>query len=245
MQHARRITIILWSICFFILSLYLALITTIFNRSFCESQLKKQETAVHLNMSDEELNKALDKTLDYLAGKSDDLHFNVTLKDGTSREFYSVTQDDFYPYRVYDEYAHMAEVKELFTKAKSLAVLAVIVWVSCTLILLYGRKLLLTKHFRTAYITHAVLVLLFIGIGLYAALDFDSFFSLFHQIFFPGGNWTFPSNSFMFQLFSDLLFGIIYRSLIIFVVLYLLSLTFTFISSRFIFTRQLKTNEKD
>ena len=45
---------------------------------------------------------------------------------------------------------------------------------------------------RRAGLTTAVAVVL---IGLISLVAFDSLFTLFHQVFFPGGNWSFDANS--------------------------------------------------
>ena len=41
----------------------------------------------------------------------------------------------------------------------------------------------------------AVLLLAMVGLGVWAIVDFNAFFSAFHGVFFPQGNWTFPADS--------------------------------------------------
>ena len=225
MKAATHILSAIWSICLFILVIYLALIPTIFSRSFCETQFHNNNTYQRLNLSEEELNKAIDKTLDYLYGNTDDLHFEVTMEDGTVREFYEVTTDSYYPYEVHDEYAHMEEVRNIFLTSKSIAFLALIVLIASSILLWTQRKVSGKGIFRTIYITLGVLLGLCIIVGLYAAIDFDSFFVTFHHIFFPGGNWTFNYNSLMLNMFESLLFGILYQGVLIFVGLSLVSIS--------------------
>lgn len=40
-----------------------------------------------------------------------------------------------------------------------------------------------------------VVLVAFVGLGVWAALDFTGFFTLFHNVFFSQGNWTFPYDS--------------------------------------------------
>lgn len=225
MKIASRILMIFWTLSLFILTIYLALIPTIFNRSFCENEFVKNNTAMTLNMSEEELNKAIDKTLAYLDGKSDTLHFEVTMKDGTVREFYEVTVDPIYPYAVHDEYAHMEEVRNIFLTSKSIAFLALIVLISSSILLWTQRKNNATKIFKYSYITYGVLLAFAIAIGLYAAIDFNAFFTTFHHVFFHNGNWTFNYNSLMLNMFDALLFGILYQAIIVFIAETLIVLT--------------------
>jgi uncharacterized membrane protein len=145
------------------------------------------------------------------------------MEDGTIREFYEVTTDSYYPYEVHDEYAHMEEVRNIFLTSKSLAFLALIVLIASSVLLWTQRKVSGKGIFKTIYITLGVLLGLSLIVGLYAAVDFDSFFVTFHHIFFPGGNWTFNYNSLMLNMFDSLLFGILYQGVLIFVGLAIIS----------------------
>ncbi len=52
---------------------------------------------------------------------------------------------------------------------------------------------------RRAGLTTSLVVL---GLGFISLVAFDSLFTLFHQIFFPGGNWAFdPSTQRLVQLY--------------------------------------------
>ena len=55
-----------------------------------------------------------------------------------------------------------------------------------------GRKRLVGNVLMASGI--AVLVV-FVALGVFAALDFTRFFTMFHQVFFSQGNWTFPYDS--------------------------------------------------
>ena len=40
-----------------------------------------------------------------------------------------------------------------------------------------------------------IVLVAFVGLGAWAAISFDSFFTTFHSLFFSQGNWTFPYDS--------------------------------------------------
>ena len=40
-----------------------------------------------------------------------------------------------------------------------------------------------------------LVIVVFVALGVFAAIDFDRFFTLFHSVFFSQGNWTFPYDS--------------------------------------------------
>lgn len=77
-----------------------------------------------------------------------------------------------------------------------LAVLGV--WI---LTALHGRRYrVLAASFRSAAWLAAGTV---IAVGLFAVIDFDTFFSAFHGLFFAPGTWVFPSDSVLIRLFPE------------------------------------------
>ena len=55
-----------------------------------------------------------------------------------------------------------------------------------------GRKRLVGNVLMAAGITVFVV---FAALGIFAAIDFNRFFTVFHSVFFSQGNWTFPYDS--------------------------------------------------
>jgi integral membrane protein (TIGR01906 family) len=49
----------------------------------------------------------------------------------------------------------------------------------------------------------AVVAGLVVSVALFAAVDFDAFFSGFHRLFFEPGTWVFPSDSVLIRLFPE------------------------------------------
>ena len=49
----------------------------------------------------------------------------------------------------------------------------------------------------------ALLMLAFLALGVWAAIDFSGFFSAFHDVFFPQGNWTFDARSLLITMYPQ------------------------------------------
>jgi len=95
------------------------------------------------------------------------------------------------------EKSHMADVKRLIIFEEFLFI-ALLIWF---FILAYKWKINLNQFKR------AVLIMLLIALlSLVASLFFNRFFELFHLVFFPQGNWQFPSNSLMIQVYQQSFF---------------------------------------
>ena len=77
-----------------------------------------------------------------------------------------------------------------------------------TLLILNKKKvitLVKTGGFSASFYASIALLTLFLIIGIFVAIDFDTAFKVFHQIFFPGkDNWMFSSkDQISFNHFSD------------------------------------------
>ena len=105
------------------------------------------------------------------------------------------------------ERAHMADVRGVFIAAQVAAGLAAVLlaWLA----LRARRRGTLARSLRAA----ALLVLVVVAaIGLLAALAFDAAFLLFHQIFFPQGNFLFEPGSNLLALYpQDYFYGVTLR----------------------------------
>ncbi|TMG56296.1 MAG: DUF1461 domain-containing protein [Chloroflexi bacterium] len=98
-----------------------------------------------------------------------------------------------------DEYAHMADVRSVFRGAETVAVLALGI-VAFRLTRARGQRRA-TMLVRDASLAAAGIVLI---VGIAAALAFDPLFLLFHEIFFPQGNFLFdPATSNLLRLYPE------------------------------------------
>jgi len=101
------------------------------------------------------------------------------------------------------EKSHMSDVKKIFLFIQLMMVASLV----SILILVnhYKKKLnkkefdkLISKSLRTSSIINISFILL---IGFFALFFFESFWTYFHYLFFPQGNWAFPWNSLLITLF--------------------------------------------
>jgi integral membrane protein (TIGR01906 family) len=97
-----------------------------------------------------------------------------------------------------NEREHMLDVRRVFIAAQ-LAALASIAIVAL-LALRARRRGALARLVRAGAIAAAALVAIF---GAFAAVAFDAAFLLFHQVFFPQGNFLFPADSNLLRLYPE------------------------------------------
>lgn len=98
------------------------------------------------------------------------------------------------PYFTTDEKSHLYDVKKLST-------LALISWGLLSILLLGLFKFYGTQVRFIFYSSIKILVFIFITGGITALFWWESLFVLFHQVFFPQGNWSFPENSMLITLY--------------------------------------------
>ena len=98
------------------------------------------------------------------------------------------------------EYAHMADVRNVFIGARLVAIVAAIV--AAVLILRAARR----RRRAAVMLARDAAIAACIGtavIAVGAAVAFDPLFLLFHRIFFPQGNFLFPADSNLLAMYPD------------------------------------------
>jgi len=120
--------------------------------------------------------------------------YGLALSDSTIRELFfgPGTFSAFGP----DEASHMRDVRVVFWGFMALAVASIglISWQ----IARHPRDPLVWRSISRGGIA---LVVALVVVGVFALVAFDTVFTLFHEVFFPGGNWAFPPNSLLIQLY--------------------------------------------
>ncbi|MBQ9021859.1 MAG: DUF1461 domain-containing protein [Eggerthellaceae bacterium] len=92
-----------------------------------------------------------------------------------------------------NEIKHLIDCNKIIRVAVPvLIVIAVITLISGVILGVTSKKRALGRALIAA---PALLLLAMISIGVWAIVDFNAFFSAFHGLFFPQGNWTFPADS--------------------------------------------------
>jgi integral membrane protein (TIGR01906 family) len=98
------------------------------------------------------------------------------------------------------EYAHMADVRHVFIGARIVAIVAALV--AALLLIRAGRR----GRLAAVVLARDAAVAACIGtaiIAVAAAVAFDPLFLLFHEVFFPQGNFLFPANSNLLAMYPD------------------------------------------
>ena len=173
-----------------------------FRRSFYESEYAKLDTAREMGMAHGDLMEATDTLLDYLKDRRDDLDLQTTVNGQTVEMFDG------------REKAHMVDVKALYRNAMRVAWIAAGLSVLLILILGFGAK----KHRRTALkwvlAGFGVFGIVLGAAAIYAAVDFNSFWTNFHRVFFDNDLWLLYEDERLIQMvpeqfFSDLVARIV------------------------------------
>lgn len=183
-----------------------------FQKSFYRQEYQKLDTAEQIGMSDADLQNATDALLDYLRGKRDDLRVQAVVR-GQQREVFNQR-----------EILHMADVKTLYLWAMRIGNGLLILAVAFYLWAWLGKrdiKTILSGYLQGNY----VLLGLIAALGIYAALDFNSFWTGFHKIFFTNDLWLLdPRTDILIQMvpeqfFFDLVMRIVISAAILIAIL--------------------------
>ena len=98
-----------------------------------------------------------------------------------------------------DAFDHLDDCNALINSIVPFASIAGIVAIICFIALLVLRQWRWISRLFT--IAPLILIVAFAWMGTWAFLDFGSFFSAFHGVFFPQGNWTFSSESLLICMY--------------------------------------------
>lgn len=245
---ANKIVSIITAITGFIFILYLAVMPTAMNREFFNEIYenknfeiyKKNEVTLGMNykvtMDKEDIKKALDHTLKFMLGEVDDLQIIVSFSDGSTQEFYEQ-----------HEIEHMIDCQKLFIGGRNLAWTCFCIMTLGIAFLVINRKNFDSKVMNYVFFGLAGIVALIGFVGIAAAIDFDTAFTIFHKIFFPQGNWQFSYRSYMIQMLpQDLVFqSIVYKMVINFFIYIAITITGLITFKKYLLRREsLKSFEK-
>lgn len=98
--------------------------------------------------------------------------------------------------------SHLREVRDLFTKVRYAAgIVAMLVALWLAVQGMRGRAEQVASTFGAAAVVCVAVVALCAVGGL---TNFDAFFRAFHEVFFPGGNWSFPADSLLIETFPEM-----------------------------------------
>ena len=171
-----RILRLIVSVSFIFFSLLGSIHFWCFNESFYKSEHDKlilygKHISEYIGISDEDLQKLTHFTLAYLNDPKATLDIQMEVK-GKTREIFTD-----------DEKAHMVDVQKLNLTANYLLIGSGVVF-AISMILYIVKKYSFSELFLS-YKRVLLYVLVFVGcIGMWILIDFDSFWTFFHHVFF-------------------------------------------------------------
>lgn len=178
-----------------------------FDGGFYVKEYEKYETANYVGVSAEELEGATEALLSYLQDGRDDLDYEITL-NGAQRQYYNER-----------EKAHMVDVKALYQAAVTFmvwgAVCAAGLFAACFII--WKRKAL-PFVLKGIYSAAFVILAAFAALAVWAAIDFNGFWTDFHLVFFRNNLWLLdPRTDLMIRMFSSgFFFDLVFKILALF-----------------------------
>ncbi|MBR3841914.1 MAG: TIGR01906 family membrane protein [Christensenellaceae bacterium] len=196
--------------------LFLSIDSWCFADAFYKKEYAKLGTAESIGISEEDLGNATDALLDYLQGKREDL---VTYAD-----FESVGECEVFNEK---EKLHMVDVRVLYLNARVLLLgLGGIGLVILVFLFIKNKKKALIPVLAGYMDANVILLAFAAAIGVFVLVDFDTFWTNFHHIFFTNDLWLLDPRTDVLinmvpgQFFFDLVFGIACSFLAVTLLLY-------------------------
>ena len=181
--------------------LFSALQLTMNDKSYIEYEYSHLQVARGMGMTNIDLVNSCNRLIDYMEGRVDSIDIPVTV-NGEQVLMFDQPQ----------EISHMADVRLLYQNFRTYRdfglLLALVLYLLAAI--LHVRTAMHTLASGYAY--GAFVIALFVGfIGTWAALDFSSFWTFFHQMLFWNNDWLFDAsasrmiNMLPEQFFSDMI----------------------------------------
>ena len=188
--------------------------TIAMDRGFYADEYTKLGTAQSIGISEDELTEATDVLLGYTAGQRDSLGFEATI-GGQAREVFNQREKD-----------HMVDVRALYITARDVRTYGLVAAAVLIIIaFIVSRKKAAGQLFRSFLGVSGAFLALVIAVVVWALVDFNSFWTAFHHVFFTNDLWILdPRTDILIQMvpsqfFFDLVTRIIVRFVAIFAAL--------------------------
>ncbi len=215
MDTRHKISTILRPLTFILLCIVI-IITTIdlccFDRDFYTEEYIKSDTASVIKTSEENLEKMTDVVLEYLKDKDKTMDLRLMV-NGKVQEVFSVRAK-----------THMIDVRNLYLNALEIRNIALVMLTVCVI----GMALLKEKpaELLKSYISVLKWMgFIFTGIGVFALVDFNTFWIGFHKLLFTNDLWLLDYDDVLVNMvnetfFFDLVIKIVVIILLSFILIY-------------------------
>ena len=192
------------SVLFILCALLTAVDLCCFDLDFYDSEYRKLDTARTIGIGHTSLMTVTEALLDYTRGGAEELDVQAEI-NGHNVAVYNER-----------EVAHMADVRSLYTAAMTVRNLGLALCVLLFAVSLFIFKKERLRRISKCYFVGAVVCLVLFGAAvLWAGIDFNSFWTAFHQLFFTNDLWQLDSSSSVLinmvpaQFFYDLVMRIV------------------------------------
>lgn len=199
-----NILTVLFTLSAFFIAGFIAVVAPATSRAFYKTQFRKHGTlekvraqAVYLtdekaqnyieNLTEEQLLSLMNHTMRYCLYLEDDL--NITVGGEKLEIFLDIKGETLN--EGCTEITHMADCKKLFGIGIILFFVSVAVFIAALVLGIIFRKAYYLYCGKTVYITLGICLGVLAVIGIFAAINFDKAFTIFHEIFFNGKQWQF------------------------------------------------------
>lgn len=189
----RRLVIflsVLSTICFVLFATCVSIEKVAYDNMFYYQQMDELEVADTLGVSGKDLEKIVDHTIDYLKGKKQDFQFQVSI-NGKVMNVYEQNEVD-----------HMVDVQKLFNAC------TIIKWVCLALFIFSVVLIYMIGKWYAIRLWGSVTLITMLAIGLFLGvivgwylLDFSSFWTFFHKVFFRNDLWLMQPTDRMILMF--------------------------------------------
>ena len=193
-------------ISFILITFFASISIMCFNTDFYRYEYAKNNVAEKINISDNDLMKATDVLLGYIKNSNDSLDVDVKIGDNIEKMFNQREID------------HMVDVKNLYLNVRNISFIGLLVF-ACSLFIILNDELPFTRIYDSAIKTYSVLSGIIGCLLLYACVDFNSFWTNFHKVFFRNDLWLLDprTDRMILMVPSGFFFDLIIMIVIIFV----------------------------
>jgi len=105
-----------------------------------------------------------------------------------------------------NERAHMLDVKTVFNNIFSVFYPALFIFILSFIMIIYLDKTNALHNISKVFFYAGGISIILLIILFFASINFSGLFSGFHKLFFPQGNYLFPSDSLLLKLFPEAFF---------------------------------------
>lgn len=197
-----------------------------YNKQHNKIELYDQSISEYIGIDDKQLEDLTIFVLDYLNDKNDSLDLEMNIK-GEDREVFTQDEKD-----------HMVDVKKLNLNARYVMIISFVLVLLISIYLI--KKHISINYIFTAYKKGLIYFLLFFSLlAFWILIDFDSFWTFFHKIFFAG------NELWLLNLKKDILIMIVppefFNNLVIRILITFLGLLFIIFISLYLINNRKKT----